>query len=48
MEMSKTLYRMSLETAMHELTLPELVSIFGGSHPAFLAAIVQARARLKK
>lgn len=43
--MSVKSYNMSLQTAIRELTLPELVVMFSKSHPAFLAAIVRERSR---
>ncbi len=41
--MSKTVYQMPLVEAIRKYTLAELVTIFSGTSPAFLAGIVKAK-----
>ena len=43
--MTKKEYNMPLIEAIRGFTLAQLVKMFGGTHPAFLAGIVRAKVR---
>lgn len=45
--MSDEVYEMPLSEAIRVYTLPELVRVFGKTHPAFLAALVRASTQLQ-